>query len=82
MQRKRWMDAHLFSQWMDKFIELLEPRKIINPIKRHLVVLDGHTSHVDVIVEAKQHGVDLLILPSHTSDELQPLDVACFRPFK
>ena len=78
------MDAHLFSQWMDKFIQVLEGRKILNPTKRHLVVLDGHKSHVtlDVIVKARQYGVDLLILPSHTNHELQPLDVTCFRPFK
>ena len=57
---------------------------MLNSTRRHLVVLDGHKSHVnlDVIMKAKQHGVDLLTLPSYISHDMQPLDVACFRPFK
>ncbi len=27
-------------------------------------------------------GLDLITLPSHTSHIVQPLDVACFKPFK
>lgn len=27
-------------------------------------------------------GLDFITLPSHTSHTLQPLDVACFKPFK
>ena len=82
--KKGWMDAHLIPRWMDKFIKLLKARKVLSPTRRHLVVLDGHKTHVtlDVIVKAKQHGVDLLTLPNHTNHELQPLHVACFRSFK
>ena len=40
------MDAHLFGQWMDKFINILEGRQIFSPTRRHLVVFDGHKSHV------------------------------------
>ena len=29
-----------------------------------------------------QSGLDIVSLPSHTSHALQPLDVACFKPFK
>ena len=81
---KGWMDSHLFAEWMSKFIDILETRKIISPTRRHLVVLDGHKSHVTlkVIVSAKNHEIDLISLPSHTSHELQPLNVACFKPFK
>ena len=69
---------------MSKFIEILERRRILSPTRRHLVVLDAHKNHVPlkVIVSEKNHGIDLITLPSHTSHELQPLDVACFRPFK
>ena len=72
MQKKGWMDAHLFSRWMDQFIEILEDRKLFSLISRHLIVLDGYKSHVtlDVIAKAKQHEVDFITLPSHTSHEL------------
>ena len=35
-----------------------------------------------MIQKEKHHGVDMISLPSHTSHALQPLDVACFKPFK
>jgi hypothetical protein len=37
---------------------------------------------VDVVKTARSVGLDLLILPSHTSHALQLLDVVCFKPFK
>ena len=48
------------------------------------MVLDGHKSHItlDVLQKAKTCGLDMISLPSHTSHALQPLDVACFGPFK
>ena len=48
------------------------------------MVLDGHKSHItlDVLQKAKTCGLDMICLPSHTSHALQPLDVACFGPFK
>jgi hypothetical protein len=51
---------------------------------QHLLVLDGHNSHVtiDVVHKAKKMGLDLITLPSHTSYALQPFNVACFKPFK
>jgi hypothetical protein len=46
--------------------------------------LDGHGSHVtlEVIEQIKEFGLDTITLPSHTFHALQPLDVACFKPFK
>ena len=48
------------------------------------MILDGHNSHVtlEVINQAKEAGLDMLTLPSHTSHAMQPLDVAVFKPFK
>jgi hypothetical protein len=56
----------------------------ISPTNRHLLILDGHSSHVtlDVVQRAKLIGLDIFILPSHTSHRLQPLDVSVFHPFK
>ena len=33
-------------------------------------------------MKAKENGIDMVSLPSHTSHELQPLDKVCFKPFK
>jgi hypothetical protein len=84
MQAKAWMIGFLFSSWIAHFVEALESRGRISPTNRHLLILDGHNSHVtlDVVYKAKQNGLDLLTLPSHTSHCLQPLDCSVFRPFK
>ena len=78
------MDSHLFSSWMNKFIEILQNRKFFRPTKKHMIVLDGHEFYVtlEVIIKARQHNNNLIILLSHTNHELQSLDVAYFRPFK
>jgi hypothetical protein len=84
MQAKAWMTGFLFSSWIAHFVKALENRGGIFPTNRHLLILDGHNSHVtlDVVYKAKQNGLDLLTLPSHTSHRLQPLDCSVFQPFK
>ena len=49
-----------------------------------LLLLDGHSSHYtpDMILHAKEHGIIIFCLPSHTIHEYQPLDVAVFGPLK
>jgi len=49
-----------------------------------LFILDGHGSHVtlEAFEQAKNFRLDMITLPSHTSHAFQPLDVACFKPFK
>ncbi|KAH9292362.1 hypothetical protein KI387_042453, partial [Taxus chinensis] len=56
----------------------------VSPNNRHLLIFDGHGSHVALgtIQEARSLGIDLLTLPAHTSHKLQPLDVSVFAPFK
>jgi hypothetical protein len=84
MQPKAWMTGYLFYSWISHFKEALEKLGGISPSNRHLLILDGHSSHVtlDVVYKAKLMGLDILTLPSHTSHHLQPLDVSVFRPFK
>ena len=38
----------------------------VSPEHRHLIILDGHASHVSltIVKEAHQHGIDLLTLPN------------------
>jgi hypothetical protein len=49
-----------------------------------LLVLDGHESHVsgDFELYCKEYNIIILRMPAHSSHILQPLDVACFGPFK
>ena len=79
---KGWMDSTHFMEWMDHFIHKLEKEEGLSQSRRHLIVFDGYKSHMNLDVLAKDHGIDMLSLPSHTSHELQPLDKTCFRPFK
>ncbi len=57
---------------------------LISHFNQHLLILDGHNSHVTLktIQQAKDVGLDLPTLPAHTSYELQPLDASVFKSFK
>ena len=84
MQTKVWMTATIFFHWISDFIRCLERKGGISHERRHLLILDGHNSHVtlEVVHKCREVGLDLLTLPSHTSHWLQPLDVGVFVPFK
>ena len=84
MQPNAWMTRWLFESWISHFIECLKKGPGIDLNNRHLLVLDGHNSHVtlEVMKIGIQFGLDIISLPSHTSHALQPLDLACFAPFK
>ena len=84
MQPNAWMPKWLFESWIWHFIKCLKRGPSIDLNNRHLLVLDEHNSHVtlEVVKIAMQLGLDIISLPSHTSHALQPLDLACFAPFK
>jgi hypothetical protein len=84
MQPNAWMTKWLFESWISHFIGCLKRGPGIDQKNRHLLVLDGHNSHVtlEVVSVAMTSGLDIVSLPSHTSHALQPLDVSCFKPFK
>jgi hypothetical protein len=84
MQPKVWMTGFLFYCWIDHFLKHIGEKWGISQKNRHLLVLDGHNSHVtvEVVQKAKATGLDLVILPSHTSHALQPLDVSVYKLFK
>jgi hypothetical protein len=56
----------------------------ISHYNQHLLILDGHNSHItlETIQQAKDVGLDLPTLPTHASYELQPLDASVFKSFK
>ena len=72
-----WMTTEVFASWFDHFIAVVEERPL-------LLILDGHITHtsLSVIEKAIDENVTILKLPPHSTDLLQPLDVACFAPIK
>ena len=66
------------------FLNYHESRGNLSLIKIKLLILDGHKSHIsmEVLLKAKNHGIDMVSLSYHTSHELQPLGISCFKPFK
>ena len=84
MPKKAWMTACLFTAWIDHFIVALKNHSSILLDCPHLLIMDGHSSHVTINVVEKTCaiGLHLLTLPSHCSHAMQPLDVAIFKPFK
>ena len=84
MQKKAWMTGTLFNEWINHFLHHVGIMYGISTENRHLLIMDGHNSHVtiDVAHTARKVGLDLLTIPSHTSHATQPLDVSIFKPFK
>jgi hypothetical protein len=84
MQPLAWMIGYLFDAWISHFISTLNRMGRISPSKRHLLILDGHSSHVtlQVVCKAARCGLDIVMLPSHTSYHLQSLDIVVFSLFK
>ena len=78
-QENGWMTIDLFTDWLSHFIQYSKPDKE----KPLLLILDGHVSHTQnlkALEMAREAGVILLSLPSHTTHRMQPLDIAFFRP--
>ena len=82
-----YMDTELFMKWIDKLF-IPKTRHLPHPL-RHLphpllLILDGHGSHMDIemIDLLVANDIHLFCLPPHTTNILQPLDVAIFRPLK
>jgi len=72
----------LFKKFLSSFKKFVLGE--ISFINRHSLILDGHDNHVifETISQAQEMGLKMITLLSHTSHDLQPLDVFCFKPFK
>jgi hypothetical protein len=53
LQKNAWMIGHLFEKWLDHFTEHLHKRGSISPSNTHLLILNGHNSHVTIGVIEK-----------------------------
>jgi hypothetical protein len=70
MQLKTWMTTFLFKKFLSFFKRSIPSG--ISITNRHLLILDGHGSHVtlEAIEQVQEFGLDMIILPSHTSHAL------------
>jgi hypothetical protein len=75
-----WMTSTEFLIFMDHFIKYTKP----TPSEPVLLLLDNHSSHIDikVVEKAKENSVIMLSFPPHCTHRLQPLDVGFNGPFK
>ena len=75
------MDGYLQFQLLNGPQYIFEGKnRCFGPFMKHLLILDGHKSHVnlEVVEKARRKSIDMITLLSHTSHELQPLDLSCF----
>ena len=75
-----WIKGAQFVEWFEK---------IFIPGTNHLegsklLIFDGHNSHLSttVVNMAVDNNIELLCLPAHTRNILQPLDVGVFKSVK
>ena len=73
-----WMNTEIFTEWFKFFISSIPSSRPV------LLIMDGHASHMSIgnIELARENGVHLLCIPSHTSHILAPLDIGVFHSFK
>jgi hypothetical protein len=83
-----WMDRKSFIIWCHFFIYQLNHHRCTLPPhlrkERFLLLLDGHSSrnNFHAISLLKDHGVDTLIFPSHSTHLMQFFDGALASPLK
>ena len=69
MQPNAWMTRRLFESWISHFIECLKRDPGVDMNNRHMLILDGHNSHVtiEIVNISMQSGLDIVSLPSSLS---------------
>ena len=82
MSEHGWITEEIFLDWLNHFKEHVPGGVSLQ--KKHLLIVDGHKTHMTlaVVTRAANLGIDIAILPPHTTHKLQPLDVAVFKSFK
>ena len=71
-----WMNSALFAHVLQHFIQTTRCSQE-NPV---ILTMDNYPSHISVnaLKLAKDHGVNIITLPPHTSHKTQPLDRTVF----
>ncbi len=80
-----YINKTLFLDYLDPWLDWLTERGQLGNGQRYLVLIDGHSLHTNnypVVHTMRQNQVAVLLLPSHASHVLQPLDKNPFSGFK
>ena len=80
---KGWIDEELAYHWLTHVYHPFSLKRINNGETR-LLILDGHSSHVNArfLKFCEANDIICFCLPAHTTHLLQPLDVGLFGPFQ
>lgn len=75
-----WIDTSMYEYWLEQMF-IPSTAHLNRPL---LLIIDGHASHLSlkILDLLKVHQVICLILPSHSTHALQPLDVVAFNAVK
>lgn len=78
--RSGWTRKETFLDWCEKVLPLEFPD--LSHHNQILVLTDGHKSRIshDVVDSCMRRGINLYLLPPHTTHFLSPLDKTCFSP--
>ena len=74
-----YMDEELFLTWFEEIFIVGTSHA-----RPTLLIIDGHGSHISysVIKRAVEENINIILLPPHTTNVLQLLDVGLFRSLK
>lgn len=76
-----WTSQEIGLEWLQRvFIPESTPQ-----LNQHrMLLLDAHSSHINIefLWSCKQHKIELLFLPAHSTHVLQPLDLSVFSAAK
>ncbi|XP_067937322.1 jerky protein homolog-like [Watersipora subatra] len=75
-----WVNEKLFLKWLQHFQKFTNC-SLENPV---LLIADNHSSHLSLEIWQflRDHGINFVTIPPHTSHRIQPLDVSFFKPLK
>lgn len=78
VSKNGWTNSEIFYNFFHHLIKTLPSARPI------LLLMDSHVSHIspDTLTLASENDIIFLTFPSHTTNLLQPLDVAVFGPMK
>ena len=75
-----WKKAEIFVKVLEHVVNFTG----CSTERQIIVVMDNHDSHLALanILYAKEHGINIVTLPPHTSNKTQPLDLSVYGPHK
>jgi hypothetical protein len=75
-----WTNNDIGLAWLKQVFDRYTKPKA--RLQYRLLIVDGHGSHLtqDFIKYCHQKRIILAVLPPHSTQTLQPLDVVCFKP--